>query len=309
MLQKQKKHFQKEKKYVIIGENGLLKNEFSNAFAPFDFSRHSTIGCGGVAKGAFYPQTVTQLKDLLTALQKAGLRYHILGNLSNVLPPDGASARYVIRTTELLPLEENNERFVSAGMRSGVFMRRLEKLGLSGGEFLAGIPCTIGGALYMNAGVSGRYIAELVESVTVLRAGHIEKLSLDECRFAYKQSVFMQNNWVILGAHLRLAESSSECVAENIREYVQKRAHLPKGKSMGCVFKNPPNALAGKLIEGAGLKGLRIGGASVSTEHANFILNDNGALSAEIKSLIGLVKNAVYAQYRVRLEEEIRYLD
>lgn len=287
----------------------MSENDFSKAVTPFDFSRHSTIGCGGVAKRAFYPRTAMQLNDVLTALQNEGLRYHVLGNLSNVLPPDGVSARYVIRTTELLPLDENNARFVSAGMRSGALMRRFEALGLSGAEFLAGIPCTLGGALYMNAGVSGRYIAELVESVTVLRKGRIEKLSLDECRYAYKQSVFMQNDWVILGASLRLTDSSREQVAENIREYVKKRAHLPKGKSMGCVFKNPPKCLAGKLIEGAGLKGLRIGGAVVSTAHANFILNDGGARSAEIKSLIEIVKNAVYAQYKVRLEEEIRYLD
>ncbi len=286
-----------------------MENTFSGTNSPFDFSAHSTIGCGGVAKGAFYPRTVAELQDVLSVLKKEGLQYHVLGNLSNVLPPDGVSTRYVIRTTKLLPWEDACGFYVSAGTLSGALLRRCERLGLSGAEFLAGIPCTIGGALYMNAGVSGRYIAEIVESVFVLRAGQVERLSLEECGYAYKQSVFMQNDWIILGVNLRLTDSSPEQVAIHLKEYAKKRAHLPKGKSMGCVFKNPPNALAGKLIEGAGLKGLRIGGAIVSNTHANFILNDGGARSAEIKSLIAVIKNAVYAQYKVRLEEEIRYLD
>ena len=97
-------------------------------------------------------------------------------------------------------------------------------------------------------------------------------------------------------------------VAFRRKEYLVRRTALPKGKSMGCVFKNPNGVSAGKLIEGAGLKGLRVGGAVVSNQHANFILNDNNANSDDIKRLIVIVKNAVYVQYKIRLEEEIRYL-
>ncbi|MBP3433868.1 MAG: hypothetical protein J6K50_01205, partial [Clostridia bacterium] len=172
-----------------------------------------------------------------------------------------------------------------------------------------GIPCTLGGALYMNAGVGGAYIGDIVESVTVLRSGQILTLPKAECGYAYKKSVFMQNDDLIVGAALRLTEASETEIEERTAYYAAKRAHLPKGKSMGCVFKNPEGLVAGKLVEGAGLKGFRVGGARVSEKHANFILNDKNATSAQIRSLIGIVKNAVFAQYKIRLEEEIRYLE
>ena len=161
----------------------------------------------------------------------------------------------------------------------------------------------------MNAGVSGEYIAELVESVLAYIDGKLETLTIDDCHYSYKKSAFMENNAVILGAKLRLSKSNDSDISHRLAHYAHRRLHLPKGKSMGCVFKNPPNATAGRLIDGAGLKGMRIGGAVVSKEHANFIINDKNAKASEIKSLILLVKNAVFAQYKIALEEEIRYLE
>ena len=119
----------------------------------------------------------------------------------------------------------------------------------------------------------------------------------------------MQNGDVILGARLCLRSASESEITANLKAFKERRQHLPKGKSMGCVFKNPQGYTAGKLIEGAGLKGLRMGDAYVSLEHANFIINDKNATAKQIKGLIGLIKNAVYAQYKIKLEEEIRYLD
>ena len=118
----------------------------------------------------------------------------------------------------------------------------------------------------------------------------------------------MTEGGVIFAVTFNLENSDGETVARKKGEYLARRAKLPKGRSMGCVFKNPPDISAGKLIEGAGLKGLRIGGAVVSDLHANFIINDNNATSDDVKKLITVVKNAVYLQYKVRLEEEIRYL-
>ena len=119
----------------------------------------------------------------------------------------------------------------------------------------------------------------------------------------------MENGDVILGATLRLQDGTLAEIEERKRYYTARRAHLPTGKSMGCVFKNPDNRSAGELIEKSGLKGMRVGGAVVSEKHANFILNDNNATPADIKSLIMLIKNAVFAQYGVALQEEIRYLE
>ena len=284
-------------------ENGCVKE------TPFDYAKRSSIGCGGIAPVAFYPKSVEELISLVDELQDEKLSFTVLGNLTNVLPPDGESRTAVVSTKMLVGIEETESGvFAFSGVTSGALLKACKRLALSGAEFLEGIPCTLGGALYMNAGVSGTYIAEIVESVTVLRQGKLVVLEKADCAYAYKSSVFMHSNDVIVGAKLRLKQTTEESVLERISQYRAKRAHLPKGKSMGCVFKNPDGMIAGQLIERAGLKGLRVGGAVVSSEHANFIINDKNATSAQIKTLINLIKNAVFAQYKIRLEEEIRYL-
>ncbi len=284
-------------------ENGCEKE------TPFDYAKRSSIGCGGVAPVAFYPKSVEELISLVEELENKKLAFTVLGNLTNVLPPDGNSQTAVISTKRLAKVEETESGvFALAGVTSGGLLKACKQLQLSGAEFLEGIPCTLGGALYMNAGVSGTYIAEIVESVTVLHKGKLVVLDKSDCGYAYKTSAFMYSGGVIVGARLKLQKTNEEAILEKIDYYRAKRAHLPKGKSMGCVFKNPKGAVAGKLIEGAGLKGLRAGGAVVSTEHANFIINDRNATSAQIKTLITFIKNAVFAQYKIRLEEEIRYL-
>lgn len=276
---------------------------------PFDYAKRSSIGCGGSAPVAFYPKSVAELISLVIELQGKEIPFTVLGNLTNVLPPDGESQTVVVSTKSLTGIEETDcGVFALAGVTSGALLKACKHLNLGGAEFLEGIPCTLGGALYMNAGVSGKYIAEITESVTVLRAGKLVVLNKADCDYKYKSSVFMRSKDVIVGARLRLQKTTEEAVLEKIRHYRLKRAHLPKGKSMGCVFKNPDGEIAGKLIEGAGLKGLRVGGAVVSNAHANFIINDKDATSAQVKALITLIKNAVFAQYKIRLEEEIRYL-
>ena len=274
----------------------------------FDFSKNATIGCGGVAPVALYPENAQECVTLLRYLKADNLLCQIVGNLSNVLPKSGSYDKVLISTKRLCDVVFGKEIFVGAGVTSGAFLRFCKENGLSGGEFLVGIPCTIGGALYMNAGVAGRYIGEIVESVTVVCGSELKTLTRAECAYAYKQSVFMQTGDLIIGASLRLKRAPQAEILENIQAYMKRRAHLPKGKSMGCVFKNPKNLVAGELIEGAGLKGLRVGGAQVSNEHANFIINDKDATPEQIKTLIKIIKNAVFAQYNIRLEEEIRYL-
>ena len=276
---------------------------------PFDFSSRATIGCGGVAREAFFPKTEDALIRLLKRLELDGKAYCVLGGLSNVLPPDGVSKRVVVSTKQMKTVCDDDGVFVQAGVTVGALLQYCKTTERSGAEFLAGIPCTVGGALFMNAGVSGEYISQIVESVTAYIDGKKEVLSCQECDYAYKHSSFMQNGGIILSAKLKLAKSTKESVLKNIARYAERRAHLPKGKSMGCVFKNPKDGLAGKIIEGAGLKGLRVGGAKISDAHANFIINDGGATSEDIKKLIAFIKKAVFAQYKISLQEEIRYLD
>ncbi len=286
----------------------LSKYAEHTMLSPFSFAKHSSIGCGGQADVAFFPHTVDETVELVAKLTEDGVPYLVLGNLTNVLPSDEGYGGAIISTKRLDEVTVGEELFALAGVPSGGLLYACKQAGLCGAEFLKGIPCTFGGALYMNAGAGGKYISELVDRVLVLRKGEKIILSKEECAYAYKQSVFMQNEDIILGGWLRLEKGTEEEILEKEREYFARRAHLPEGRSMGCVFKNPEGKFAGDLIERTGLKGFRWGGAKVSEKHANFIINDKGATAKQIRALITLVKNAVYAQYGVRLQEEIRYL-
>lgn len=274
--------------------------------SPFDFTRHSTIGCGGFAHLAYYPQNEEEVLYLLSTIQDDWIA---VGNLSNVLPFDEGTKKTVICTKKLTEIREEREGiFVAAGVTSGALLRYMKDVGYTGAEFFAGIPCTLGGMLYMNGGAGGKYVAEIVKSVRVIRNGKVLNLPVSDCEYAYKHSVFMRTNDFILGALLRLEKSDKQAVEGEIHRWYSKRAHLPKGKSMGCVFKNPQGGSAGALIEGAGLKGARVGGAKVSELHANFIINDKNATAKDICLLIQKIKAAVYTKYGVILEEEIRYI-
>ena len=273
---------------------------------PFHFTKHSTIGCGGFAKEAYYPRDEEEVIRLVSAFQD---NWVAVGNLSNVLPSDEGTTQTVICSKRLTDIHlAKDGTFVAAGVTSGALLRYMKATGQSGAEFLAGIPCTLGGILYMNGGAGGKYIAEIVQTVRVIRNGKVMELPVEECGYFYKNSVFMQTNDFILGATLHLENDDGGTIKDKIQHYMQKRAHLPKGKSMGCVFKNPSTAPAGVLIERAGLKGLRVGGAKVSEIHANFIINDQNATAEDIRTLIQWIKRTVHERYGIMLEEEIRYI-
>ena len=290
-------------------ENEYRQTQDIATAQPFDLAKHSSIGVGGEAKIAFYPQSAAQLTALLRQFYEEKRAYYVVGNMTNILPSDRGTDKAIVCTKKLVGLKFGDKTFAYAGEQSGAFLRRCREAEKGGAEFLAGIPCTIGGALYMNAGAAGVYISEIVDSVLVVREGELQTLEKAECEYSYKKSLFMRNKDVIVGATLKLHDSKKQTIDENIRCFLQRRAHLPKGKSMGCIFKNPDGFAAGELIEKAGLKGLRLGGAFVSEEHGNFIINDGAAKADDIKRLIKIVQNAVFAQYGLQLKEEIQYLD
>ncbi len=272
----------------------------------YDFSKGSTIGVGGVGKAVF-PRSFTECIDVIDACRRGGIHYRVLGNLSNVLPPERDDETVYIMTRRLKGVTMGDAPLVHAGVTASELLHACKLHGKSGAEFLTGIPCTIGGAAYMNAGVAGRYFAEIVRSVIVYENGELKTYPKEECGYSYKNSRFMQGG-VIFAVVLNLENATPEIVAENIRAYANRRAKLPTGKSMGCVFKNPDGISAGALIEQAGLKGLRVGGAVVSTEHANFIINDDGATVSDVETLIQRIKATVLQKFGVTLVEEIERL-
>lgn len=284
----------------------LTKNGVSCEYElNFDFSKRSTVGVGGIAKIAFYPQTLKEMTRLCDFFTDNGIDFLVLGNISNTLPPDGVFEKPIILTKKLNSIEFSGGVFVEAGVTSSAFLDACQRHGRSGAEFLAGIPCTIGGAVYMNAGANGKYMSDIVKKVLIYKQKRLCLVNKRACRYSYKKSVFMENDGVILGVELELEDSDTESVRAIRKNILQNRLSLPKGKSMGCVFKNPLGESAGRLIDEAGLKGLREGGAVVSKQHANFMINEGGATQSDFLMLIQRVKDEVFKRFGVNLEEEI----
>lgn len=285
-----------------------LNNCGIETVSPFAFSKNTTYGLGGFAAAGYFPKTVYQAKSVYDNLISCGASFNILGNGSNVLVADSGIEGSVISTKKLRGIFRLNKTdlLCLAGTQIGELLTYCKKNRLSGLEYLYGIPATVGGAAFMNAGVCGLGIGENIKSVCVYN-GKKHILSREMCKFAYRYSTMRDINALILSIILTVRESDACKIEERINFYRQRRVHLPKGKSCGCVFKNPENFSAGYLIDSAGLKGLRIGGAYVSCRHASFIINSGGT-AADVKNLINLVKNKVFEKFGVLLSEEVVYI-
>lgn len=278
--------------------------------------RHTTFRIGGNADFFCVPATVTQLTRILELCRQYQVRTYLLGNGSNTLFSDAGFGGAVICLTGL------NSRFsmqaqpdgstkvlAPAGMMLSALCNTAQKESLAGLEFAFGIPGTVGGAVYMNAGAYGGEMKQIVESVTVLTMGGEEKmLSGEESAFAYRTSVYQTLPCVIVKAVLRLQPGDPETIGQTMRTLMEKRKasqplELP---SAGSTFKRPTGYFAGPLIEQAGLKGCGVGGAEVSKKHAGFIVNTGGATAEDIKKTIAMVQSRVWETSGVRLEPEVR---
>ena len=273
--------------------------------SPFMFCENTTYGLGGNAIAAYVPRTPFEAKTAYDRLVSNGIPFEILGNGSNVLAADKGLSGAVISTKSMRGIVrlDKNRLLCLAGTRIGELLSYCKKRGLGGLEYLYGIPATVGGAAFMNAGVCGAAIGDNIESVRIYD-GESRVLTREMCNFAYRHSTMRD---LILSIIVNVCDSSAEEIEERTAFYRQRRSHLPKGKSCGCVFKNPEGTSAGYLIEKAGLKGLRVGGAFVSAEHASFIINDGGT-AADVKTLIETVKRRVFEKFDILLDEEVVYI-
>ena len=245
-------------------------------------------------------------------LLKSGKRFCVLGGGSNVLAQDGFYDGYVLSTSRIKSLSarvsgEDVALNVSCGVKVAEVLAFCLKEGYSGLEFLAGIPASMGGVLYMNAGAGGEYIESRVLSVRLSDGEKVRVLSREECNFTYKHSTMRDINCLILGAELALKHASDKIVAANIKKRLSERGVLPRGKSCGCVFENYCGVSAGRLIEDAGLKGAHMGSAFISEKHANFIINE-GKASSDVYALIQQAKREVYNKFGITLREEVCYI-
>ena len=284
-----------------------FKNEGFLVEEKAPLARYTTLKVGGPADLLFHPRNFLELWRGLELAREMELPIFFLGGGSNLLVRDGGFRGVVISLKGLREFSCQGEILEA---ESGAFLPKLlsfcRQQGLSGLEFLAGVPTSLGGAVVMNAGAFGQEIRGVLEEVTVLSDGVFRTYQAEEIPFAYR-SWNGPEGAVVVKAKLRLKAAPSEEVRERFEKYLQRRkATQPLNRfSAGCFFKNPSEAPAGYLIEQAGLKGFVQGRAAVSDVHANFIVNLGGAKASEILALAELVKEEVFKAFGLELQEEV----
>ena len=278
-------------------------------------SKYTTYKTGGIAKAIVYPRNKTCLVKLIRLLRSHGVKYKILGNGSNLLFSDKTYNGVLIRLNAFDDIEflARNKIRVGAGYSLMKLSLQCARKGLAGLEFAAGIPGTIGGAIFMNAGAYKSDMGYIVQSVKVLTPDlKIITLENKEMKFHYRSS-FLQSNrgYICLEVVLKLAKGDKDALDEVIKERRKRRMESQplEYPSAGSVFRNPEGMFAGQMIEESGLKGKKIGGAMVSDKHANFIINYKNAKSSEIKELIELVHDTVLENYNVDMKCEQEFVN
>lgn len=269
-------------------------------------SRHTTFRIGGPADIFVIPKDLLSLKEVLSVTQ--GIKKYIMGNGSNLLLPDKGIRGIVIKVSGGLNDFECDGRHVTVGAGTLVqpLIHKLAGLSLSGLEFAAGVPAALGGSIVMNMGAFGHDISGLIEHVEMISgSGRKIKLSRSELGFSYRSSRI--DECIVTSAKLKLSHKSKEIIKRNIEQIIIKRKETQPWAvpSAGSIFKNPKEIQAGKLIDMAGLKGLRVGGAEISKKHANFIINLGDAKETDIKSIIRKVKAVIKDKFRVKLDLEL----
>lgn len=275
-------------------------------------AKHTSFRIGGGAEVMAFPRDAVQLARLLEAAAELGVCPRILGAGTNVLAPDEGLPGLTICLKDCLDgmerLDENRIR-VAAGVtmsRAAVFAANL---GLSGLEFAHGIPGSVGGGVYMNAGAYGGELCQVVESVQIMdRHGALRRVSGEDMGFSYRHSVLEETGELVVSADFRLTAAPVEEIRARMKGLIAKRSasqplDLP---SAGSAFKRPAQGYAAALIDQAGLKGYQVGGAGISSKHAGFAVNLGGATAADVRALLEQVSEKVYAASGIRLEPEIR---
>jgi len=275
-------------------------------------SKHTSFRIGGPAEIMAFPKNAEELSSLLKLSKKLDIKTAILGAGTNVLASDEGVSGLVICLKDCLNGIEQLPGFRIQVM-AGVTMARAAVFaaghGLSGLEFAHGIPGSLGGGIYMNAGAYGGEIGQLCESVTVMDAdGQMRQMSREALKFRYRHSILEETGDIVVSAVLALTEDSPEAIKGRMKELLSKRSasqplDLP---SAGSAFKRPVGGYAAALIDQSGLKGFRVGDAAISSKHAGFAVNLGGATAQDVRSLLQQVSDRVYADSGIRLEPEIR---
>ncbi|MEN3046186.1 MAG: UDP-N-acetylmuramate dehydrogenase [Candidatus Hydrothermales bacterium] len=256
------------------------------------------------------PSNIEEILYVINFAQKRGIPYAFLGGGSNILFPDGFFEALIISTENLKEITLTDDGvIVDAGVKFSKIIPKLKKVEMGGLEFTAGIPATVGGAICMNLGSMGKSISDYLDEIFVYEKNGFRRIKKNEIEFSYRKGY---KGGLIISAYFKLERKSREKIEEEIFSILSKKKLTQplEYPSAGCVFKNPSkDNPAGKLIELAGLKGFRVGGAEVSRKHANFIINVGNAKAKDIREIIKIIQEKVYEKFGILLEREILYLE
>ena len=291
-----------------------LTEKLPNVELRFDepMSRHTSFRIGGPVAVMAFPKSAEELAEILKVSALMDITPAILGAGTNVLAPDEGMDGLVVCLKDCMggmdQLDETTIR-VAAGVTMTRAAMFAANLGLGGMEFAHGIPGTIGGGVYMNAGAYGGEIKDICTFVDVMdKEGNITRRTAEEMKFSYRHSVLEDEGGIVLAAEFKLVPASPEDVKAKMKELQAKRSasqplDLP---SAGSAFKRPVGGFAAALIDQAGLKGYTVGGAGISTKHAGFAVNVGGATAADVRNLLTQVSDIVFEKSGIRLEPEVR---
>lgn len=278
-------------------------------------SRYSTFKIGGAADIIALPDTAEKLTFAVKAAKDMGVPYEVVGNGSNILFSDNGYRGMIVVTRNIKEISfyEDGRAFCGCGTMLPTLSSAASDRALSGFEFACGIPGSVGGAVFMNAGAHGTEISDCLRSSIAYdtETDSIITLCADEHLFSYRHSVYADNRALVcLGAEFALSLSNKEEISAKMRENTEKRRSSQplSNPSAGSFFKRPAGYFAAKLIDDCGLKGYRVGNAAVSEKHAGFIVNLGGATASDVLCLAEYVCDRVYAEFGVNLEREVRYI-
>lgn len=291
---------------VLIKQGYILEN------APM--GDYTTFRAGGCADLLVVPGSEAELAACIALLADEGLHFMVMGNGSNVLVRDGGYRGIILRLSDCCDTIRGEGPAFEAGAACSLaeVARYVQARGYTGFEFASGIPGSIGGAAFMNAGAYGGEMKNVIRKVSLLRRDGrgSYQLNIEEMDYGYRHSVLYESGDIVTSVSLHLEEGNREAIADRMRELAQRRNKKQpiSYPSAGSFFKRPQGYYAGKLIEDAGLKGLTVGGAQVSPLHAGFIINKGGATASDIEKLMHLVQALVLEHSGVMLEPEVRII-
>ncbi|MGL5020795.1 MAG: UDP-N-acetylmuramate dehydrogenase [Mycoplasmatales bacterium] len=274
---------------------------------------HTTMRVGGEVSCLYIPNNLEALITVLKFAKEMKIQYLILGRGSNLIFPDEKINILVIKISHIFDdiIQSNCDFIIGAGISLQRVSKKLSKMGYSGLEFAGGIPGTLGGAVYMNAGAHTHDMASIIQSVKYIDENlNVITLANKDCDFSYRNSIFQNSKCIIIEATIRLQKGNPASIFKKMAGNFAYRTEMQPLElpSCGSSFRNPPGEHAGKLIEECGLKGYMIGGAKVSEKHANFIVNANNATARDILNLIEYVQKQVFLKKGIELVPEVEVI-